>query len=138
MRNKRFLVLLAMLMVLVFVVPSSFAQARFSIRTSRPNTSMGPSILTDAEGNAMDYGVWVYGISIYAGSTNAVAAIYDVSTLAALEVSRTYPKYEIGEPTQYDITTEWFTSPIYYSNGVGIDESGTSGNVFVHYGPAPN
>jgi hypothetical protein len=129
-RWKKILIILAA--VMLFASPA-FAQARYSIKTSQPLETGG--IFTDQDGVTMDYAVWVYGVTIYADDASSYIGLYDGDTTGEIFAETCYPKYEIGEPTQYETTTEWFTRPMYFSDGVGAIISVGVG--FVHYGPEP-
>lgn len=138
---KRFLILIAVLLVgmLCFSpVPAVYAQARGSLQVSQPLTASG--ICVDADGNAMDYGIWVYGWWVFAEATNSRAGLKDCDTTAELYTATEYAIDEIGEPTQYEITdhsfVELYGGPIYFSDGVGIAKT-TYGTYFVIYGPKP-
>lgn len=142
--KRFFLISVAMIAVLgLFFLPyapSSFAQARYTIGVSRPLTSNG--LFVDADDNTMDYAVWIYGLTIYAGSTNVAANIKNADTTAELlHTSTVYPKDEIGEPTQYETTThnyiEMYGKPMYFSEGVGGCLTGTSPVLILAYGPEP-
>lgn len=106
-----------------------------SIKTSY--SIEAPGIMTDQDGATMDYAIWIYGVSIYADAASSEMGIYDCNTFAELSGASTtiYPRYEIGEPTQYEVTTQMFDKPFYFSDGVGaIIKTGVG---FVHYGPNP-
>ena len=109
------------------------AQKRYGLRTSRPRETTG--IFIDDSGNTMDYGVWIYGIKIFADAANSFVGFYDCDTTAELIADTTYPKDEIGEATQYDTAERYYSTPEYYSDGVGAIMA--TGVAFVMYGPAP-
>lgn len=128
--------LLAVAFLACVTVSPVSAQGRLSKnRTSRPLEST--AIFTDQDGATMDYAVWIYGLTIFADdTTNCHLGIYDTATISEVQLGTAYARYEIGEPTQSQITTEQFTNPMYFATGVaGMVEVGGIG--FVHYGPAP-
>uniref|UniRef100_A0A6M3J0L1 Uncharacterized protein n=1 Tax=viral metagenome TaxID=1070528 RepID=A0A6M3J0L1_9ZZZZ len=124
---------LVLMLVMAFLVTPVFAQARHGLKTSRPIETTG--ILTDQDGNAMDYGVWIYGIEIFADEASSYLGIYDCDTATELNSATTYARDEIGEATQYDSKTKWYATPKYYSDGVGMIIF--TGVGFAHYGPEP-
>ena len=132
MDMKKVLGLVLALALLVNIAPA-FAQARFGTRTSRPIETSG--IMIDQSGNTMDYSVWLYGVTVYADAASSYVGLYDCDTVTELLHSTIYPRYEIGEPTQYETTTVQFDTPKYFSDGVGAIIS--TGVAFVEYGPEP-
>ena len=124
---------IALALALVIGTAPAFAQSRHSIRASRTIETTG--ILTDQDGVTMDYSVWVYGVSIYADAASSYVGLYDCDTTAELNSASEYPKYEVGEPTQYEVTTEWFDEPLYFGDGVGAIIF--TGVAIVYYGPEP-
>lgn len=137
MSNWKKVLMLLMVLMLAVGVSSAFAQSRNSLKTSRPIEST--ALFTDQDGNTMDYGVWVYGLTIYADAASSYMAVVDCDTTNEIAMSHSadtkYAKDEIGEPTQYEVTTVMYTKPFYYSEGVGARI--VTGVGFVHYGPAP-
>jgi hypothetical protein len=137
--RKSFFVLLA-LMVLVGMfyfshTPSSQAQGRYGHYNSRQKETSG--ILTDANGNSMDYAVWIYSANIYADAASSFVGFYDADTQAEVNtaVTNVATKDEIGEATQYDCFTKVYATPQYYSDGVWAIM--TVGVASVEYGPEP-
>ena len=131
--NKVFLIVLALVLVWAVGVAPAFAQARYGTRTSQTIETTGIAI--DDKGNAMDYPVYVYGISIFADAASSYMGVYDCDTLLELASASIYPKDEIGEATQYDTEERWYTTPKYFSDGVGVIMF--TGVGFIHYGPEP-
>ena len=132
-KRKRFLTVLMAAALLLAAAAPAFAQGRYGLHTSRPLQAEG--IFTDDDGNTMDYGVWVYGVTIMADDANSFAGLYDCDTTSELLATTIYPKDEIGEATQYDSQTKMYDKPFWYSDGVGAIIK--TGIVFVHYGPQP-
>ena len=131
---KGFLVLALMITIsFAFTCSSVFAaNARYGYRAT--------SVQTDTDA-VLGAGTWVYGVAINADSaTNAWAAIYDSATYSH-EGDLTGLKVDIGEPTQYETTYEWFTKPMYFSTGVSVamgEASNNVGVVTIYYGPPPD
>lgn len=135
-KKMKYLVLMLCLGLLCFGVPQASAQARYSQRTSEPITTPGNIAIDDA-GATMDYEVWVYGITIYADAASARALIKNCDTTTELFDHSTYkPDDELGEPTQYEVTTIMYDTPRVFTEGVGAAVS--VGTVFIIYGPSPN
>lgn len=120
-------------LVLLFGVSAFASTGRYGTRTSQPLETTG--IFNDQGGIAMDYSVWVYGVTIYADAANSYVGLYDCDTTVELNATTIYPRYEIGEPTQYETTTEMFTKPKYFDDGVGAIIF--TGVAFIEYGPEP-
>lgn len=130
---RKLLLVLLMVGVLSLVATPAFAQARYGIQTSRPLETTG--VFTDRDGNAMDYAVYVYGISIFADAANSALGVYDTETITEVHNATVYAEDEIGEAVAYDSQAKWYDKPVYYSDGVsGLIQVGVG---FVHYGPAP-
>lgn len=119
-------------MVAIMVLCAAPVSA-YEIFTSQTIETTG--IVIDEDGNTMDYDVWVYGLTIYADASSSFIGIYNVDTLAELNSATTYPKDELGEPTQFEATTEMYAFPRRFSDGVGAII--TVGVGFIHYGPEP-
>ena len=131
--KKVFLMVLVLALVWAVGIAPVFAQGRYGTKTSRPIESTG--ILTDADGNTMDYAVWIYGLTIYADAASSFIGVYDCDTFDELISVTEYARDEIGEPTQFEATSVWYAKPEYYSDGVGAIIS--IGVGFVKYGPEP-
>ena len=132
---KKFLPVLLIAALLVFCATPAYAQARYGLMTSRPIEADG--ILVDQDGNNMDSATWVYGVTIYADSAaNAFIGLYNHDDAADLALTTSYSRYEIGEPTQYESTTELFDKPFYFDTGVVAVIS--VGVAWVYYGAEPN
>ena len=133
MKRLKFLSALFVVVLIVLMAVPAFAQKRDSLRTSQPRESEG--IFNDEDGNAMDSGVWVYGITLFADEANSVMGVYDVDTDAELFATTTYSKDEVGEATANDSVDKWYPTPKYFEDGVGaIIKTGVG---LIHYGPAP-
>lgn len=137
--RKLFLVLVLTAIVWGAVSPhTSLAEISYIIKRSRPLTATG--IFTDADGNAMDYDVWVYGVTLYANAANSQANIKDCDTTVELLSATEYPIDEIGEPTQFETTehsfVEMYGRPLHFSDGVGACIT-TGGTVIISYGVKP-
>ncbi len=129
MFKRKFLVVIAILMLLAMVGSPAFAQARYGVRISA-----SVEVPTDA---VLPAGTWVYGWKIFADDTNSTAGIFDaIAAVAQGTVTIADLKGDIGEATQYDSKTEWFPVPIFFANGVSIKM--TTGIVWIYYGPHPN
>lgn len=104
------------------------------LKRSQPLLSSG--IFNDADGNAMDYGVWVYGVILFARSANTIAEIKDCDSGGELTGTPNLTKDELGQPTQYETTEHSYVDiygrPFYFSDGVGANISGV-GTVIVIY-----
>lgn len=125
-----------LILALVFAlsIGQAKAQSRYSKPWSQPIETSG--IFTDNDGNTMDYPVWIYGIKIYADASSSFMGIYDCdTTYELLHQGTVTAKDEIGEATQYDTATEYYSDPLYFSDGVGAIIS--TGVGFVKYGPEP-
>lgn len=134
--RKLFFVLIALVVVgmLCFsLLPSAQAQSRYGLHISQPIETSG--VMTDADGNSMDYPVWLYGVSIYADAASSFVGIYDGDVVASISLDADQVT-EIGEATQYDSYTELFPKPVYCSDGVIAIISVGVARVF--YGPAPD
>jgi hypothetical protein len=116
-------------LILIFAVSPVFAQARYGIRTCTVTASTNGTI------SAVGAGTWVYGLKIYATNSNAQAGLYDTATQAGVSGASASPKDEIGEATQYESTETWYSTPIYFSEGVSV--LCRNGVAFVYYGPQP-
>lgn len=130
---RKFMLLFLALAVSVFLASPAYAQARFGLHVSQPIESTG--IATDADGVTMDYGVWVYGIRIFADASNSFMGIYNADVVAT-DLTKANCKDEIGEATQHDTAERFYDKPMYFSDGVGIVIS--TGVGWVIYGSAPN
>ncbi len=131
---KKFLMVLLMASVLLLAVASpALAQSRYGLFTTQSNEST--AILTGQDGNVMDYETWVYGLSIYADESNSFFGVYDVDTLVELQSSTSFPRDEIGEPTQFEFSSKAYNQPIRFTDGIGMVIF--TGVGFVNYGPAP-
>jgi hypothetical protein len=119
-------------------VTISDAAMNYIIKRSQPLTASG--IFNDADGNAMDYSVWVYGVSLYANVANSQVNIKDCDTIAELNNATELAIDEIGQPTQFETSEhsfiEMFGRPLYFEDGVGGSIS-TGGVVFITYGEKP-
>lgn len=123
-----FLIILLAIALAINFVPTDikpvYAQARYGGK--RASATADTELLLAA-------GTWVYGISIYASSTNAELGIYDSATLEG--AGNNQVKDEIGEATQFDHADRVYAKPIYFTNGVTVIVNNGTG--FVDYGPEP-
>lgn len=121
---------LAISLVLMFAAGISpvFAQARYGL-TPSDAIEVSTSLVAPA-------GSWVYGWTIFADAGNAYAGLYDCATF--YDGANTTVVDEIGEATQWDKEENWFTKPIYFTNGVSVVMPSAVGVVVVWTGPEPN
>ncbi len=130
--NRLFKVLPVLLIALVLVAAPASADVRYGTQTSNPLNADG--VFTGQDGAAMDYGVWVYGITLFADEANSFAGIYNADTEAEFIAANL--RDEIGEATQYDTAFHWYEGgPRYFSDGIGAVIE--IGSIFVHYGKEP-
>ena len=131
--KKKIIMVIALGIFFLAQIAPAFAQARYGTKKSRPLETSG--VFTDKDGKTMDYGVWIYGISIFADQANSYMGTYDCDTADELNASTIYPRDEVGEATQYDTATNMYLTPEYYSDGVGAIIFTGVGSVL--YGPEP-
>jgi hypothetical protein len=131
MRKKFVWLLLVIALVALLAVPAFAASGRYGLRVSQALESTG--IFVDDEGNNMDYGVWVYGVKIYADAASSFMGIYNADTESECTVANL--KDETGEATQYDTAEKVFQQPLYFSDGVYAII--TTGVGWVIYGAQP-
>ena len=132
---KKFAVLVLALVIIGLAMPCYATSGRYGMQVSQPITTDG--IVTDQNGNTMDYGVWVYGIKIFTSGGNSVMGVYDCDTTTELFGGSVYAKDEIGEATAYDTNESLYNTPLYFSDGVGAIIGGTGAVGWVYYGPQP-
>lgn len=130
---KKFLLILLMAGLLLLAASPADAVSRYGTFTTQPIETTG--ILIGQDGNTMDYEVWVYGVTIFADAASSFIGLYDVDTANELNSITEFPRWEMGEPTQFQTTTDWFDQPKRFTDGIGAIISVGVG--FVHYGPAP-
>lgn len=118
--------ILLVLLVAIFLTgtTSVFPQARYALTVT--------PVTTDTD-SALGAGTWVYGIAVYASSSNGVFGIYDYATIA--QAGSTRVKGEVGQATSGLSNTEWFAKPLYFATAVSCKISNGVG--FIYSGPEP-
>jgi hypothetical protein len=125
MFKKLLTMFLVLIMMVAFIIPSAYAQARYGLK-------MSSAIETNTD-LVVAAGSWIYGIKIFADESNSYMGLSDAATVSAATSANLFD--DIGEATQYDTQVIWYPKPRYVTNGLSAQMSTGLGVVF--YGPEP-